>query len=68
MVFLIFSDFKVIPCVTLLLQSLERTGGLEDGGVIGFKAELYDSVMERLGDFELERFYIVSTFLDPRYL
>ena len=50
------------------MQSLERTGGQEDGGVVGFKAELLESVVERLGHFEKERFYLIATLLDPRYL
>ena len=52
----------------MLLHALERTGGQEEAGVIGFKKELYEVVLERLGDFELERFYVVATLLDPRYL
>ena len=51
----------------MLLHSLERTGGQEEVGVIGLKKDLYAKALEKLGDFELERFYVVSTFLDPRY-
>ena len=58
---------QVIPCITMLLHSLERTGGQEEVGVIALKKDLYDKALEKLGDFELERFYVVSTFLDPRY-
>ena len=58
---------QVISCITMLLYSLERTGGQEEVGVIGLKKDLYDKALEKLGDFELERFYVVSTFLDPRY-
>ena len=58
---------QVVPCITMLLHSLERTGGQEEVGVIGLKKDLYDKALEKLGDFELERFYVVSTFLDPRY-
>ena len=53
--------------ITMLLHSLERTGGQEEVGVIGLKKDLYAKALEKLGDFELERFYVVSTFLDPRY-
>ena len=51
----------------MLLHSLERTGGQEEAGVIGFKKELYQAVLERLGGFEMEPFYVVATLLDPRY-
>ena len=51
----------------MLLHSLERTGGQEEAGVIGFKKELYQAVLDRLGGFEMEPFYVVATLLDPRY-
>ena len=51
----------------MLLHSLERTGAHEEAGVVGFKKELYDMVLERLGTFEKEPFYVVATLLDPRY-
>ena len=58
---------QVIPCITILLHSLERNRGPEEVGVVGFKKELYEKALEKLGDFELERFYVVATFLDQRY-
>ena len=51
----------------MLLHSLERTGGQEEAGVIGFKKELYKAVFEQLGGFEMEPFYVVATLLDTRY-
>ena len=57
---------QVIPCITMLLNSSERAGRQEEVGVVRLK-DLYDKPLEKLGDFELERFYVVSTFLDPRY-
>ena len=50
----------------MLLHSLERNGAQEETGVIGFKKDLYEKALEKLGDFELERFYVVATFLDQR--
>ena len=57
---------EVIPCVTLLLRYLVRNGGLDERGVAGFKDDMHRAVLDRLGDFELERFYVTATFLDPR--
>ena len=62
---------EVIPCVTMLARSLERTGGPEEEGVRLFKDELRETVLKknanRLGDFEDNDVYLVSTLLDPRY-
>ena len=52
----------------MLLHSLERTGGQEEVGVVGFKKDLYKKALEKLGDFELKRFYVIATFLDQRYV
>ena len=52
----------------MLLHSLERTGGQEELGVVGFKKDLYKKALEKLGDFELKRFYVIATFLDQRYV
>ena len=51
----------------MLLKSLARTGGQEEAGVVTFKKDLHQAVLTRMGDFELERFYVISTFLDPRF-
>ena len=51
----------------MLLKSLERTGGQEEAGVVTFKKDLYQAVLDRMGDFEMEKFYVISTLLDPRY-
>ena len=59
---------QVFPSITLLVRTLERNGGTEEAGVVGFKADLLEAVLDRLGDFELERFYVISTFLDPKYV
>ena len=62
---------EVIPCVTMLARSLERTGGPEEEGVRLFKDDLRVTVLEknanRLGDYADNDFYIVSTLLNPRY-
>ena len=54
----------------MLVRSLERTGGPEEDGVRMFKDELRDAVVKknanRLGDFEDDEFYLVSTLCDPR--
>ena len=50
----------------MLLHALERTGG-QEAGVVGLKKDLYDKALEKLGDFELERFYVIATFLDQGY-
>ena len=54
----------------MLARSLERTGGPEEEGVRMFKDELRESVLKkdsnRLGDFEDNEFYLVSTLCDPR--
>lgn len=56
----------------MLARSLERTGGPEEDGVRMFKDELRESVLKkdsnRLGDFEDNEFYLVSTLCDPRYI
>ena len=56
----------------MLARSLERTGGPEEEGVRMFKDELRESVLKkdsnRLGDFEDNEFYLVSTLCDPRYI
>ena len=56
---------KVIPVVTILLRALEKAPN--DHGVIMWKANLRKSVLERLGDLEVEECYSVATLLDPRY-
>ncbi len=56
----------MVPCVTLLLRSLERTGGPEEQGIIGFKANLKEEAFRMLGDYEDDDFYAVATLLDPR--
>ena len=62
---------EVIPCVTMLARSLERTGGPEEDGVRMFKDDLRAAVLQkeanRLGDFEDNEMYIVSTLCDPRF-
>ena len=62
---------EVIPCVTMLARSLERTGGPEEDGVRMFKDDLRAAVLQkeanRLSDFEDNEMYIVSTLLDPRF-
>ena len=56
----------------MLARSLERTGGPEEEGVRMFKDELRESVLKkdsnRLGDFEDNKFYLVSTLCDPRFI
>ena len=56
----------------MLARSLERTGGPEEEDVRMFKDELRESVLKkdsnRLGDFEDNEFYLVSTLCDPRYI
>ena len=56
----------------MLARSLERTGGPEEEGVRMFKDELRETVLKkdsnRLGDFEDNEFFIVSTLCDPRYI
>ena len=56
----------------MLARSLKRTGGPEEEGVRMFKDELRESVLKkdsnRLGDFEDNEFYLVSTLCDPRYI
>ena len=72
----IFYDFEpkipqVIPCITMLARSLERTGGPEEEGVRLFKDELKETVLKkdanRFGDIITNDFYLVSTLCDPRY-
>ena len=62
---------EVIPCVTMLARSLERTGGPEEDGVRMFRDDLRAAVLQkeanRLGDFEDNEVYIVSTLCDPRF-
>ena len=61
---------KVIPCITMLVRSLERTGGAEEEGVRLFKDELKQTVLKRdsnrFGDIITNDFYLVSTLCDPR--
>jgi hypothetical protein len=57
----------VVPSVTILLKALERTGGPEEEGVIGFKANLREEADRMLGEYESDPFYVVSTLLDPRW-
>ena len=58
--------------VEFYLISLERTGGPEEEGVRMFKDDLRESVLKkdsnRLGDFEDNEFYLVSTLCDPRFI
>ncbi len=56
----------MLPCITMLIRALERTGGPEDNGVKGLKDDLKAAVLVRLGGFEDERFYLISTLVDPR--
>ena len=62
---------EVIPCVTMLARSLERTGGPEEDGVRMLKDDLRQAVLRkeanRLGDFEDNEVYIVSTLCDLRF-
>jgi hypothetical protein len=51
----------------MLTRALERTGGPEDDGVRGLKDGLKAAVITRLGSFEEEKFYLVSTLVDPRW-
>lgn len=61
---------QVLPCITMLVKALERTGGPEEEGVRMFKDELRDTILKqdcnRLGDFCENDFYLVSTLCDPR--
>ena len=60
----------MLPCITMLARSLERTGGPDEDGVRMLKDELRDAVLKknsnRLGDFEDNNFYLVATLCDPR--
>ena len=58
--------FQVIPMVTIMMHSLERTE--MDYGVIGWKANLKERITERLGNVEFEESYSVATLLDPRLI
>ena len=49
-------------------QLFGETRGQEEVGVVGFKKDLYEKALEKLGEFELERSYVVATFLDQRHL
>ena len=60
----IFLHFQVIPMVSIMMHSLERTG--KDYGVIGWKANLKERITERLGNVDFEESYSVATLLDPR--
>ena len=51
----------------MLVDHLETTGGQEEEGVKTIKADLKKAVLERLGMFEAEMFYMLATILDPRY-
>ena len=55
---------QVIPMVTIMMHSLDRTEN--DHGVIGWKAKLKESINQRLGRIEFEEQYSVATLLDPR--
>jgi hypothetical protein len=50
----------------MLTRALERTGGPEDDGVKGLKDSLKAAVLNRLGGFEEQKFYLISTLVDPR--
>ena len=67
---IIYFETQVLPCITMLARSLERTGGSDEDGVRMLKDELRDAVLKknsnRLGDFEDYNFYVVSTLCDPR--
>ena len=58
--------FQVIPMVSIMLHSLERTEN--DYGVIGWKAKLKERILERLGNVEFEESYSVATLVDPRLI
>ena len=55
---------QVIPMITIMMHSLDRTEN--DYGVIGWKAKLKESINQRLGRIEFEEQYSVATLLDPR--
>ena len=55
---------QVIPMVTIMMHSLDRTEN--DHGVIGWKAKLKETISQRLGRIEFEEQYSVATLLDPR--
>ena len=55
---------QVIPMITIMMHSLDRTEN--DHGVIGWKAKLKESINQRLGRIEFEEQYSVATLLDPR--
>ena len=68
-----FTQSAQLNVVTVLkvefyLISLERTGGPEEEGVRMFKNDLRESVLKkdsnRLGDFEDNEFYLVSTRIE----
>ena len=50
----------------MLVKALERTGGQEEQGVKGLKDALKKGVLERMAEFEQNRFYLISTIVDPR--
>ena len=58
--------FQVIPMVSIMLHSLERTEN--DYGVIGWKAKLKERILERLGNVEFQESYSVATLVDPRLI
>ena len=52
----------------MLLLVLQFSPKNVEVGVVGFKKDLYKKALEKLGDFELKRFYVIATFLDQRYV
>ena len=52
---------QVIPMITIMVHSLDRTDN--DHGVFGWKAKLKESFNQRLGRVEFEEEYSVATLL-----
>ena len=57
---------EVVPTITSLLVTLSPNDR-DDHGVKDFKRNLKSSLVERLGNKEVQERYSVATLLDPRY-
>ena len=53
---------EVIPCVTMLARSLERTGGPEEDGVRMFKDDLRAAVLQKEAN-EVNLHYVLGLIL-----
>ena len=57
----------VIPCVTMIIDGLEKENPAEEHGVLTLKRSLKEAMKQRFANIEDVEGYYVSTLLDSKY-